>query len=417
MKATLQAMDAPPPAPETDQTPRPPVRVLLLGNYEHDRQESMQRFGRLLAKELPRYGIATDFIRPEPYLGRLKPSPVGLAKWLGYFDKFLIFPLLLRWKVAALRRAPGGAPLIVHICDHSNAFYEAVSGAPTLVTCHDLLAVRGALGEDTDCPASRFGRLFQQLILRGLRRADFVVCDSAATRDDLLQLAGASMVARSGVVLLAQNHPYRCLSEAEVGPLLASVPEFDPAVPFLLSVGLNLRRKNRAGVLRILARLQEQWPGQVVFAGEPLDPETMELARSLGVAGRVVQVRKPSNAVLEALYSKAFALLYPSKCEGFGWPIIEAQACGCPVVCSDRTSVPEVAGEGALVCPLEDEAAFAEALLSLRDPDVRDRVVACGTKNLERFRLETMLDRYCDFYLRLAAVQDSSAHSRALERS
>lgn len=413
MSAALRSTDAPPAVGENEKSPTP-VRVLLLGNYKHDRQESMQRFGRLLAKELPRFGIAAEFIRPEPYLGHLKPSPVGLGKWLGYFDKFLIFPFLLRRKIAALRRESCASPLVVHICDHSNSFYEAVAGAPTLVTCHDLLAVRGALGEDTDCPASRFGRLFQRLILRGLRRADFVVCDSAATRDDLLQLADASMASRSEVVLLAQNHPYRRLSEVELAPQIEQITELDPAVPFLLSVGLNLRRKNRHGILRIFSRVRDQWPGQVVFAGEPLDPKTLELAESLGVADRLVQVRKPSNAVLEALYSKAFALLYPSKCEGFGWPIIEAQACGCPVVCSDRTSVPEVAGEGALVCPLEDEAAFAQAILCLQNPNLRNTLVARGYKNIERFRLETMLDRYRDCYARLLAERGVSAHSNAV---
>jgi glycosyltransferase involved in cell wall biosynthesis len=264
------------------------------------------------------------------------------------------------------------------------------------------------MGEDTDCPASRFGRLFQSLILRGLRRADFVVCDSAATRNDLLQLADGTMPARSGVVLLAQNHPYRRLAESEVAARLADLPGFDPAIPFLLSVGLNLRRKNRSGILRIFSQMRSQWPGRVVFAGEPLDGETLDLAQGLGVADQVIQIQKPSNAVLEALYNRAFALIYPSKCEGFGWPIIEAQACGCPVVCSDRTSVPEVAGKGALVCPLEDEKAFADALLKLENPKIREQLIARGYENLDRFRTETMVDRYRDSYLRMVARPGST---------
>ena len=176
------------------------------------------------------------------------------------------------------------------------------------------------------------------MILRGLSRADFVICDSAATRSDLLNLAGESMAGRSGVVLLAQNHAYSRLSQPEVERRLGEIPGFDFKIPFLLSVGLNLRRKNCCrGILRVFSQIRDRWPGQVVFAGEPLDSETFAMAQGLGVEKKVVQIQKPSNAVLEALYNQAFALFYPSKCEGFGWPIIEAQACGCPVVCSDRT--------------------------------------------------------------------------------
>jgi glycosyltransferase involved in cell wall biosynthesis len=216
------------------------------------------------------------------------------------------------------------------------------------------------------------------------------------------------MAARSAVVLLAQNHPYGQLIPAEIEKRLGQIAGFDFRVPYLLSVGLNLRRKNRRGILRVFALLRERWPGQVVFAGEPLDVETLDVARSFGFADRVAQIRKPSNAVLEALYNQAFALLYPSKCEGFGWPIIEAQACGCPVVCSDRTSVPEVAGQGAIVCALEDEAAFAAALLSLQDEGTRRDLITRGFENLERFRAETMVDRYRIYYRRLA-VQPGSA--------
>lgn len=392
------------------------LKVLLIGNYIHDRQESMQRFARMLALELPNHGISADFIQPEPWFGRLRPSPIGIGKWLGYFDKFVIFPFVLRRKISALQYGPGGkakSRVVVHICDHSNAFYEAVTNAPTLVTCHDLLAVRGALGEDTDCPASWAGRILQKLILRGLSRADFVVCVSSATRRDLLRLMDASLDAKSGVVWQGKNHPYQRLSETETDLRLAQAFELNPALPFVLCVGLNLKRKNREGALRIISQIRDEWPGQIVFAGEPLDDAAFALARSLGVAERVVQIRKPSNDLLEALYNRATALLFPSKCEGFGWPIIEAQACGCPVICSDRTSVPEVAGEGAIVCQLEDEASFARAILEVMKNEAREELVAKGLRNLERFELETMVNRYVDYYAHLSGDMSKEVSQEA----
>ncbi len=77
--------------------------------------------------------------------------------------------------------------------------------------------------------------------------------------------------------------------------------------------------------------------------------------------------------MLEALYSTAMALLYPSRFEGFGWPIIEAQACGCPVICADREPMSEIGGEAALTHDVDDEAGFARSILQLADPAERAR--------------------------------------------
>lgn len=121
----------------------------------------------------------------------------------------------------------------------------------------------------------------------------------------------------------------------------------------------------------------------------------------MGIINRVIQIVKPSNPELEALYSSAFALIYPSRAEGFGWPIIEAQACGCPVVCSDQTSVPEVAGDGAIVCAVEEHEAFAQAILQLTDPIYRKARIKSGNENLLRFSLDRMIADYLRIYQKL----------------
>ncbi len=121
----------------------------------------------------------------------------------------------------------------------------------------------------------------------------------------------------------------------------------------------------------------------MVFAGEALPADLHELAARLGVAARVVEIVKPSDAVLEALYNRARALVFPSRFEGFGWPVIEAQACGCPVLCSDAGSLGEVAGEGAFVRAAADEEAFAEELAARRRGRSRPRALG-GTRFPQR---------------------------------
>ena len=161
--------------------------------------------------------------------------------------------------------------------------------------------------------------------------------------------------------------------------------------------------KNREGVLRIFALTKNDWNGQLVFAGLGLTPELRSLGQELGVLERVVEVEGPENELLEALYSSAMVLLYPSRFEGFGWPIIEAQACGCPVICSNREPMSEVGGEGALTAEVDDEPAMARALLQLTEPAERARWSEKSLRNAERFRAEKMIGHYIELYRALGA--------------
>lgn len=371
------------------------MRIALLLNYAPDGQQSMLRFGGMLERGFRERDITVDLWRPErsrlvTALARRR-SGSGLRKWLGYVDKYLLFPRQLKLLCG---RSP--APDVVHVVDHSNAVYvpRGVSRVPWVVTCHDLLAVRGARGEDTDCPASALGRRLQRSVVRGLGRAAAVVCDSTSTREDLerLVVAGSAQVRR--VVLLGLNHAYHKISGDEAYARLRPVAGVPWAKPFLLHVGSNLPRKNKSGVLRIFARLSERWPGVLVFCGAELAPELRAQAAAAGVGDRVFAVPALDDRQLEAAYNLAHALVFPSRCEGFGWPVIEAQACGCPVVCSDRTSLPEVGGEGALVHALADEAGMADSVWSLGEPGFRAGVVARGHANLARFSTERMIDAY-----------------------
>ena len=378
--------------------------VLLVGNYLPDGQESMLRFATMLFDGLRAQGMMVERMAPGAVLGRwVHPLRSSLGKWLAYVDKYVLFPLALRRRVRAL---PPNA--VVHICDHSNAVYAPAAssaGNRVLVTCHDLGAVRGARGEATDCPASRTGKILQSWILRSLGRADMVACVSSATRADVLRLIPErnGRAPKTRLVLNGLNASYRPLDREEADTRLRAATAVNPEMPFLLNVGSSLRRKNRAGILRTLAHIKDRWNGQVVFAGEALPEELATLADQLGVGSRVVQVIKPSHEVLEALYSRAWAMLFPSTFEGFGWPVIEAQACGCPVLCSDAGSLPEVVSDSAFVAPANDFAGFGDECLRLvNSHDARAKWIEKGFSNVQRFTTDTMLQHYGQLYRELA---------------
>lgn len=356
----------------------------------------MDRFAKMMLQNLALAGVPAEIMVPRPFFGNLFGSSSAIGKWLAYIDKFVVFPWQLRAKLHQ-------QAAIVHICDHSNAMYDAHTGSNrVVVTCHDLIAVRQALGEELHCPVSVTGRFLQRWILRGLRRADVVACVSRATCADAERL-----IARNGsspaleVVSLGLSYPYRQLSSAESGERLKQIPRLNG--PFALHVGSNLPRKNRAGVLRIFARCKDKWAGQIVFAGDPLSPELTDLAQRLGVSGRIVEVSNASEQTLEALYSSATAMIFPSYSEGFGWPIIEAHSCGCPVICSTVAPLPDTAGAAGLFHDPEDENGFAGDLLRLTDSEQRALWSEKSLQNARRFSVSDMTSRYIDIYRSLGA--------------
>ena len=157
------------------------MKVLLVGNYEFDGSKSMQIWAETLHRELLARGIDAESISPKPLLGKLRPSAAGVGKWLGYVDRFVLFPHHLK---AAATQAD-----IVHLCDHGSAMFALkLKDKKVVVTCHDMLAVRGAMGEISEMRASVFGRLLQQWICKGLRRAAQVACVSQYTLDDATRI-------------------------------------------------------------------------------------------------------------------------------------------------------------------------------------------------------------------------------------
>jgi glycosyltransferase involved in cell wall biosynthesis len=138
-----------------------------------------------------------------------------------------------------------------------------------------------------------------------------------------------------------------------------------------------------------------------------LSEDQMRLAQELRVKDRIVQLVRPEVEIIEALYNRAVALLFPSRYEGFGWPPIEAQACGCPVVASDIPPILESLRQSAVINPLLDEDGMAEAIVRLAtNREYREEVRQRGFENVRsRFQTSRMMGEYIALY-REVACQD-----------
>ena len=368
------------------------MKILLVGNYEPSGQKSMQRFAALLESGFNAAGHETRIIRPPVVAGAL-PVRGAAAKWLGYFDQFVVFPKRL---IDMVEWAD-----IVHICDHSNAFYvKYMRRRPHVVTCHDMLAIRSAIGEFACNHTSWTGRQLQNIILRGLRaagREGHIACVSEATRQDVLRVAGVPQERVSQI----HNGLHFPFGPLEPEKAREQIDKFGIRRDqrFILHVGGNSWYKNRLGTMKIFSALKSRPEGKelsLVMAGQPFMREMRRFQHDNAAGRDVIELIDPSNEELQALYSCANLMLFPSLQEGFGWPIIEAQACGCPVVTSNRMPMTEIGGDAATYIDpdnIEEAAATIGARICARSQPCEKSL-----KNAERFSASEMISRYLSLH-------------------
>jgi glycosyltransferase involved in cell wall biosynthesis len=227
------------------------------------------------------------------------------------------------------------------------------------------------------------------------RQAMAVLADSQATKDDLVRAYGVDP-GRVHVVYLGRDEAFGPVCEdAE----LAHVREhYGVAGRYFLYVGTLQPRKNLARVIDAFARLTGD-PAlaptlsdvQLVLAGKRgwLYDDLFAQVTRLGLANRVVFPGYVEEADLPALLSGALALVFPSLYEGFGIPVLEAGACGVPVITSNTSSLPEVAGDAALLVDPHDVDAIADAMFRIAtDAGLRAELDRRGRENVKRFSWE-----------------------------
>jgi glycosyltransferase involved in cell wall biosynthesis len=178
-----------------------------------------------------------------------------------------------------------------------------------------------------------------------------------------------------------------------------------PPGRFILHVGDSAWYKNRAGLVAIFARLagQRQDVPLLVLVGPPLSPGLVATVSASGGSGRVVELADVAEADLAALYSCAELLLFPSLAEGYGWPVLEAMACGCRIVASNRAPIPEIGGDAPAYFDPGDEAVAVATVARVLDESAADRRahVETGLARARLFSCDAMIDAYMQTYLEL----------------
>jgi glycosyltransferase involved in cell wall biosynthesis len=257
-----------------------------------------------------------------------------------------------------------------------------VARARTVLTVHDLSFMRYP-----ECSSKPLLDYLMRSVPPAVRRADAILADSESTRRDLVELL--QVEPERITVVYPGVEPHFCPGGDDAA-VPATLARYGIRRPYLLGVGTLQPRKNFCLLIRAYHALRQQRriPHQLVIAGGRgwLFDEIHDTIRTLYLEEQVQLTGFVADGDLPALYRGADVFAFPSLYEGFGIPVLEAMACGTPVVTSTASSLPEAAGEAALLVDPNDVDALTEALWRvIEDSALRNALCARGFEQVKRF--------------------------------
>ena len=323
-------------------------------------------------------------VRPDWTLIEIAPT---FAEYQGsittrmgkYYQRYCQFPRQLQ------RRTDVD---LFHIVDHSDAHlvYALAKGQQkSVVTCHDLINYIQPENLDNQARFPWVSKSIWNYAVQGLRQSDQVMTVSNHTAQDVMTIFGIApnrlTTAHNGV-----DAVYQPRSPDQIAAVRAQY-NIDSNTFCWLNVGSNHPRKNVLTVLKALALMRQQNQAvHFIKAGADFTNDQKSFINSQNLTDWVSYVEKPDKGTLVDLYGAADALVAPSFYEGFGITVLEAMACGTPVITSNVTSLPEVVGDAGIMVPPEDVSAIAQATQRLKThPGEAARLSRLGLERVKQF--------------------------------
>jgi glycosyltransferase involved in cell wall biosynthesis len=371
-------------------------------------QGGISRYFTELARELGQAGVSVRLfagITRNRYVPALRQAAGVTARFHPRRDRLRINTWMARfsriwrrWDFAQFRHQ--SSAVVYHATNYAVDPWIAHRAQATCLTVFDMI------GELLCDEPSRTRSL--ELKRRGVPLADGIFCISAQTQRDFLRCF-PDCQPRSKVTHLAASLP---------APSAENLATASAHAPYLLLVGNRLGYKNGLAAFRAFATLAGKHRSLKVlcFGGEPLSADEQGLLAGAGLQERVLAVRG-DDGLLAGFYAKASALLYPSRYEGFGLPVLEAMRLECPVITTRCASLPEVAGNAALYVDPDDVPGLAAATdRLLRDEAWRQGWILAGREQCALFSWAKTAQETKEAYAVLLAGRDDQSGTGVAER-
>ncbi len=285
----------------------------------------------------------------------------------------------------------------VHLPNHHLGRYGNSLKVPYIITVHDLIRYFDMDGEETFIRSpNRRDRHYLNLDFEGIRKAMRIIAVSQSTKNDLMRCLGIPDE-RISVV-------YEGIDHSLFQPVSHRIYNY----PYILFVGSEHPRKNFTTLLKAFSQLKSE-PRfkklKLVKVGDAGGQETdfrnqtMGVVESLHLSSEVIFTDFVPETDLPAYYSGAEVFVLPSLYEGFGFPVLEAMACACPVITSNTSSLPEVVGEAGIMIDPYDTDSLAQAMMQvLTDSELSNNMIRKGLEQSKRFSWEKAAEQTLEVY-------------------
>jgi glycosyltransferase involved in cell wall biosynthesis len=347
--------------------------------------DSHHNYTLLTTPDAPRKGL--DFFLAYPnFSNRTYPLP---ERWMTIGWHRFYLPVPAEWFAGE-----------INLFHSPNFILPPVRRAKTLLTVHDLSFIRHPQGA-----VESLRKWLNQVVPRSLTRADHILADSYSTKDDLIEIYN---IPPDDITVVGAGVEKRFQPITDSGQLQTVRQKYNLPEKFILGLGTLEPRKNFTGLIEAFSQSPVNKTHHLVIAGGKgwLYDEIFATAEKSPVANRIHFTGFVADKDLPALYNLADVFAYPSHYEGFGIPVIEAMACGAPVVCANNSCLPEVAGQSALQITATDIPALAEALSCLSiDTSLREDAIREGFRQAKKFNWPAAAKRLLGVYQRFANDQ------------
>ncbi len=374
-----------------------PVKVAFYSDALTSGHYGLGRYASELLRALNRLSAGVE-VRPVSAHCRLDASQVRTLEKEAHYERLPLGRKMTAtlWSLAGLPRLEHWAPWadVVHAVELD---YRVATKKPFVVTIHDI----GPLTHP-DYFSTSHPWLLRKALRNALNHADAIVCVSQATADAVQNYTNCSLRDRLHVVVEGVSEDFfNPVPESHSGPATA----YTNAAPYFLWTGSVNPRKNMARTVRAFEQIAATVPHHLVLVGGVgWDAHgTLQAVENSPVRSRIHMPGRVSDEQLRAFYQHAAGFVFPSLMEGFGLPILEAMASGCPVITSNSSSMPEVAGQDALLVDPTDVEALAGAMQRLAmDDALVNRLTTGGRCRAARFRWDTCATTMVQLYQSLA---------------
>lgn len=304
-----------------------------------------------------------------------------------FLSRNIIYPLMARRYQAQIN----------HIISHNNANLVSIfEPSKTIVTCHDLQPIVAYAGSSVK---PKWLKWFERRV-QGMQKAARVIAISQNTKRDILKYTNVHEE-NIEVIYNAVDKSFKPIRDSKVlEDTKKKYGLYKISGNMLLNVGSNQRRKNIEGILHTLKIVRNKgYDVALAHVGQMLNSQQVQVVHDLGLSGKVHDLGHVSTDDLVFLYNLSDMLIFPSFYEGFGWPIVEAFACGTPVITSNTSSMPEIAGDASLIVDPSNPKDISNAIMRiLTDKDLRENLTSKGLKRAKYFRWETHAEQVLNVY-------------------